>query len=73
MLRQPRAYRHSLHHSPIPKKYTIDDKENVYKKYGYGNKGQNPAIKESNSDMKCVIMWSKLCKYSKIEVIENIE
>lgn len=22
---------------------------------------------------KCVIMWSKLCKYSKIEVIENIE
>ena len=35
--------------------------------------GRNPAIKESNSDMKCVIMWSKLCKYSKIEVIENIE
>lgn len=51
----------------------IDDEENVYKKCGYGNKGRNPAIKESNSDIKCVIMWSKLCKYSKIEVIENIE
>ena len=51
----------------------IDDKENVYKKYGYGNKGRNPAIKELNSDIKCVIMWSKLFKYSKIEVIENIE
>lgn len=25
-----------------------------------------------NDGMKCVIMWSKLCKYSKIEVIENI-
>ena len=35
MLRQPRAYRHSLHHSPIPKKYMIDDEENVYKKCGH--------------------------------------
>lgn len=30
----------------------IDDEENVYKKYGYGNKGRNPAIKESNSDLE---------------------
>lgn len=40
----------------------------------YRNGYKSKRVNSSYGDgMKCVIMWSKLCKYSKIEVIENIE
>ena len=40
----------------------------------YRNGYKSKRVNSSYGDgIKCVIMWSKLCKYSKIEVIENIE
>ena len=40
----------------------------------YRNGYKSKRVNSSYGDgIKCVIIWSKLCKYSKIEVIENIE
>ena len=52
----------------------MDDHLGCSKSDDYRNGYKSKRVNSSYGDgMKCVIMWSKLCKYSKIEVIENIE